>query len=60
MVANGDFKTITEFNGCDMRTEDGSTTLQLLHNTNLIDSVKRMKSVQNKNIPYMHPVCNKH
>ena len=25
--ANGDFKTVTEFNGCDMRTEDGSTTL---------------------------------
>jgi hypothetical protein len=25
--ANGDVKTVAEFNGCDMRTEDGSTTL---------------------------------
>jgi hypothetical protein len=25
--ANVDFKTVKEFNGCDMRTEDGSTTL---------------------------------
>ena len=25
--ANGDFKTATEFKGCDRRTEDGSTTL---------------------------------
>jgi hypothetical protein len=25
--ANGDFKTVTEFNGCDSRKQDGSTTL---------------------------------
>jgi hypothetical protein len=25
--ANGDFKTVTKFNGCDRKTEDGSTTL---------------------------------
>jgi hypothetical protein len=25
--ANGDFKTVTEFNDCGMRTEGGSTTL---------------------------------
>jgi hypothetical protein len=24
---NGDFKTVTEFNGCVRRTEEGSTTL---------------------------------
>jgi hypothetical protein len=25
--ANGDFKTVTEFNGCERRPQDGSTTL---------------------------------
>ena len=44
--ANGDFKTFTEFNGCDRRTEDGSTTLKLPHNINLIGRAKR-KPVQN-------------
>ena len=54
--ANGDFKTVIAFNGCNMRTEDGSTTLYLLHNTNLIDRVKRRKPVQNLNIP-KHVSC---
>ena len=25
LEANGDFKTVTSFNGCDRRTEEGST-----------------------------------
>jgi hypothetical protein len=25
--ANGDFRTVTEFNGCDSSPKDGSTTL---------------------------------
>jgi hypothetical protein len=50
--ANGDFKTLTEFNGCDRRKlRMESTILQLLHNTNLIYRVKRRKPVQNNNIP---------
>jgi hypothetical protein len=36
-----------------------STTLQLLHNANLIDRVKRRKPVQNANIQNMHPVFSK-
>ena len=49
LEANGDFKIVTEFNGCDRRkTKDGSTTLYLLHNTNLNDRVKSRKAVQNK------------
>jgi hypothetical protein len=50
--ANGDIKT----NGCDRRTEDGSTTLKLFHNTNLNDRVKRRKPVQHKYIP-KHASC---
>ena len=47
-----------EFNGFDKRKmKDRSTTLYLLHNTNLIDRVKRMK--QNKTFKNMHSVCNK-
>ena len=47
--ANGDFKTVRWL--WQEKTEDGSTTLQLLHNINLNDSLKRRKPVQNKNIP---------
>jgi hypothetical protein len=52
--ANGDFKTVTVD-----KTDDGSTTLQLLHNTKLIDRVKGRKPVQKKIFQNMHPVCNK-
>jgi hypothetical protein len=39
--AKGDFKTFTKINGCDRKKQDGSTTLYLLHNTNLNDSEKK-------------------
>ena len=38
--ANGGFKTVTEFNN-----------ILVIHNTNVIDIVKRRKPVQNTNIP---------
>jgi hypothetical protein len=40
--ADGDFKTVTEFNGCDMRN-GGCINNIVLHNTNLNDIVRRRK-----------------
>ena len=58
--ANGDFKIVTELNGCDrrkLRMNQQPCSYSTIPNLN--DRVKRRKPVQNKAIPNMHPVCNK-